>query len=74
MSGPVANALQILGRLSVFSKLEQVAQLRGKHVDEILALAHRVAVLYEGAIVGELDALSATPKQIGLLMAGGTAA
>jgi simple sugar transport system ATP-binding protein len=40
-------------------------------LDEILALADRIAVLYEGAIVGELDAASATVEEIGLLMAGG---
>ena len=40
-------------------------------LDEILALADRVAVMYEGAIVAELDASAATPEEIGFLMAGG---
>jgi simple sugar transport system ATP-binding protein len=45
--------------------------LISEDLDEILALADRVAVIYEGAIVGELDASSATVEEIGLLMAGG---
>jgi general nucleoside transport system ATP-binding protein len=40
-------------------------------LDEILALADRVAVMYEGAIVGELDASAAGSEEIGFLMAGG---
>jgi ABC-type uncharacterized transport system ATPase subunit len=45
--------------------------LISEDLDEILALADRVAVIYEGAIVGELDASTATVEEIGLLMAGG---
>jgi simple sugar transport system ATP-binding protein len=45
--------------------------LISEDLDEILALADRVAVLYEGAIVGERDAASATIEELGLLMAGG---
>jgi ABC-type Na+ transport system ATPase subunit NatA len=45
--------------------------LISEDLDEILALADRIAVIYEGAIVGELDATSATVEEIGLLMAGG---
>jgi simple sugar transport system ATP-binding protein len=45
--------------------------LISEDLDEILALADRVAVIYEGAIVGELDAATATVEEIGLLMAGG---
>jgi general nucleoside transport system ATP-binding protein len=45
--------------------------LIGEDLDEILALADRVAVMYEGRLVGELDAGTATREQIGLLMAGG---
>jgi general nucleoside transport system ATP-binding protein len=44
--------------------------LISEDLDEILALADRVAVIYEGAIIGELDAEAATVDQIGLLMAG----
>jgi general nucleoside transport system ATP-binding protein len=48
--------------------------LFSEDLDEILALADRIVVMYEGAIVGELDAASATIEDLGLLMAGGRAA
>jgi simple sugar transport system ATP-binding protein len=46
--------------------------LISEDLDEILALADRIAVIYEGAIVGEVTATSATVEEIGLLMAGGS--
>ena len=39
-------------------------------LDEVLALAHRIAVMYEGRIVAVLDAAGATREEVGLLMAG----
>jgi general nucleoside transport system ATP-binding protein len=45
--------------------------LISEDLDEILALADRVAVMYEGAIAGERDASTATVEELGLLMAGG---
>jgi simple sugar transport system ATP-binding protein len=48
--------------------------LISEDLDEILALADRVAVMYEGRVVGELDAETASIDEIGLLMAGGQAA
>jgi simple sugar transport system ATP-binding protein len=47
--------------------------LISEDLDEILALADRVAVMYEGRIVGERAAEDATVAEIGLLMAGGEA-
>jgi ABC-type uncharacterized transport system ATPase subunit len=46
--------------------------LLSEDLDEILALADRVAVMYEGRIVGEVDPAQATVAEIGLLMAGGS--
>jgi simple sugar transport system ATP-binding protein len=40
-------------------------------LDEILELADRVAVIYEGAIAGEMPASGAAVEEIGLMMAGG---
>jgi simple sugar transport system ATP-binding protein len=40
-------------------------------LDEILELADRVVVIYEGTIVGEMPAADADVEEIGLLMAGG---
>jgi ABC-type uncharacterized transport system ATPase subunit len=45
--------------------------LVSEDLDEILALADRIVVMYEGAIAGEVDAGSATVEEIGYLMAGG---
>jgi general nucleoside transport system ATP-binding protein len=45
--------------------------LLSEDLDEILALADRIAVMYEGRIAGERDARSATVEELGLLMAGG---
>ncbi len=47
--------------------------LLSEYLDEILALADRVVVMYEGAIVGELEASTATVEELGYLMAGGEA-
>jgi ABC-type uncharacterized transport system ATPase subunit len=49
----------------------QVAVLLiSEDLDEVLTLSDRIAVMYEGAIVGEADARTATVEEIGLLMAG----
>jgi simple sugar transport system ATP-binding protein len=45
--------------------------LISEDLDEIRTLADRIAVMYEGAIVGERDASTATVEELGLLMAGG---
>jgi general nucleoside transport system ATP-binding protein len=45
--------------------------LISEDLDEILALADRVAVMFDGRVVGEVDAETATVEEIGLLMAGG---
>jgi ABC-type uncharacterized transport system ATPase subunit len=48
--------------------------LISEDLDEILALADRVDVMYEGRIVGSFDARTADVHEIGLLMTGGSAA
>ena len=44
--------------------------LISEDLDEILALSDRIAVIYEGEIVGVLPASEATPERLGLMMAG----
>ncbi len=44
--------------------------LISEDLDEILALSDRIAVIYEGEIVGLLPAHEATPERLGLLMSG----
>jgi general nucleoside transport system ATP-binding protein len=45
--------------------------LISEDLDEILALADRIAVMYEGTIAGETTREAADVEEIGLLMAGG---
>jgi ABC-type uncharacterized transport system ATPase subunit len=45
--------------------------LISEDLDEILALADRIAVMYEGEVVGEVDRAGASVDEIGLMMAGG---
>jgi len=39
-------------------------------LDEVMNLADRILVMYEGEIVGQLDPASTTPQELGLYMAG----
>lgn len=41
-------------------------------LDEIMNVSDRIAVIYEGKIVGIVDANDATENQLGLMMAGGS--
>ena len=72
------RGLDVAGIETVHSYLRQAASdgvgvlLISEDLDEILALADRIVVMYEGAVAGERDAESATAEDIGLLMAGGT--
>jgi ABC-type uncharacterized transport system ATPase subunit len=45
--------------------------LLSEDLDEILALADRVVVVYEGELTGDFDPVTATVEEIGLAMAGG---
>jgi general nucleoside transport system ATP-binding protein len=47
--------------------------LISEDLDEVRALSDRIAVMYEGAVVGEVDAATATVEELGLMMAGTTA-
>jgi simple sugar transport system ATP-binding protein len=48
--------------------------LISEDLDELMTLSDRIVVIYEGRLVGEVDAASAVVEEIGLLMAGGGAA
>ncbi|QIB26416.1 ABC transporter ATP-binding protein [Caloranaerobacter azorensis] len=42
-------------------------------LDEVMALADRIGVIYDGKLVGVLNAEEATEKKLGIMMAGGKA-
>lgn len=42
-------------------------------LDEVMALADRIAVIYDGKIVGIVPGKGATEKELGIMMAGGNA-
>ena len=66
------GAIEAVHRL-LLERREQGAAilLVSEDLDEILALADRVDVMYEGQIVGSFDARTADVHEIGLLMTGG---
>jgi ABC-type uncharacterized transport system ATPase subunit len=49
---------------------EAAILLISEDLDELLALADRIAVLYGGRVMGSVPAAGADPEQLGLLMAG----
>jgi general nucleoside transport system ATP-binding protein len=71
------RGLDVAGIETVHSYLREAARqgvgvlMISEDLDEILALADRIVVLYEGAVAGERDAETATVEDLGLLMAGG---
>lgn len=44
--------------------------LISEDLDEIMTLSDRIAVLFEGEVMGIMDQVDATPEKLGLLMAG----
>jgi simple sugar transport system ATP-binding protein len=71
------RGLDVAGIETVHSYLRDAAAtgvgvlLISEDLDEILAIADRVAVMYEGSVVGEREVGTATVEELGLLMAGG---
>jgi simple sugar transport system ATP-binding protein len=47
--------------------------LISSELDELMTLSDRIAVLFEGRIVGEVNPQNTTAQEIGLLMTGGHA-
>jgi simple sugar transport system ATP-binding protein len=65
------GSIQYIHRQIVAKRDEGVAVLvDSSELDEVLALADRIAVMYRGRIVGVLDRSEATRERVGLLMAG----
>ena len=65
-------AIETVHRLLLERRKDGAAILLiSEDLDEILALADRIDVMYEGRIVGSFDAAMADVHEIGLLMTGG---
>jgi simple sugar transport system ATP-binding protein len=58
------------GYLRQAAERQVAVLLISEDLDEVLTLADRIAVMYEGAIMGEVDARTANVEDLGLLMAG----
>ena len=67
--GAVENVHQLLLRRRAAGA---AILLMSEELDELIALSDRILVMYEGRIVGAMDAAEADVEQIGLLMTGGT--
>ena len=66
-----------MGAIEYIHKQLVAARDEGKAVllvslelDEVLNVSDRIVVMYEGEIVAEMDAASATPEELGLYMSG----
>ena len=67
------GSIQYIHRRIVEARDQGLAVLlNSSELDEVLALADRVVVMYRGAIVGEVSAADATREAVGMLMAGAT--
>jgi ABC-type uncharacterized transport system ATPase subunit len=70
------QGLDIAARDFVHDELQRRAEdgmamlFLSTEIDEILALSHRVAVLYRFAIIGIVDGKDLTPERLGYLMGG----
>jgi general nucleoside transport system ATP-binding protein len=65
------GSIEYIHRRLVQKRDEGVAVLLiSVELDEIMALSDRIAVMYEGKIVGTVDADKVTREELGLLMAG----
>jgi simple sugar transport system ATP-binding protein len=65
------GAIEAIHRLLVEHRNRGAAILLiSEELDEIFSLADRIAVMYEGQIVGEMPAEGADIHKIGLMMAG----
>jgi simple sugar transport system ATP-binding protein len=65
------GATEYIHRRLIEQRSEGTAILMvSEDLDEIFALSDRIAVIYEGQIIGSVDPHTATREQVGLMMAG----
>jgi general nucleoside transport system ATP-binding protein len=63
----------VRGLLATVAREGAGVLLISEDLDELLMLADRIAVMYAGRVVGELDAKATDKGELGLLMAGAAA-
>ena len=68
--GPEETGRGFLGRLLDQRAKGTATLLLSEDLDEIMALSDRIAVMYEGEIVGVVERDAATGEGLGLMMAG----
>jgi simple sugar transport system ATP-binding protein len=69
--GVDVGAAEYIHRRLIEQRGQQTAILIiSEDLDEVLALSDRILVMYEGAIIGEVDPAAASRAQLGLMMAG----
>jgi ABC-type uncharacterized transport system ATPase subunit len=66
----IAAARYVHDRLREQAKAGKAVLIISEDLDEVIALANRILVMYEGRIIGEADARATTREAIGLMMAG----
>jgi len=68
------GSIQYIHRRIVDARDQGLAVLlNSSELDEVLALADRIIVMYRGGVIGEVSAQDATRESVGLLMAGAVA-
>ncbi|WP_309493748.1 ABC transporter ATP-binding protein [Candidatus Hecatella orcuttiae] len=71
-SGLDVGATEYIQRMLLEQRRRGVAILLiSEDLDEIMALSDRIAVMYQGKIVGTVEAKAAQREEVGLMMAGG---
>jgi simple sugar transport system ATP-binding protein len=73
MQGLDLNAVTAVWNALLRARESAGVLLVSSDLDEILRFSDRIAVLYEGRIVGEFTAAEASRERVGLLMAGADA-
>ncbi len=69
----VGSIQYIHGRIVEARDAGLAVLLNSSELDEVLALADRIVVMYRGSLIGEMAGADATRESVGLLMAGATA-
>ena len=68
--GPLARRQRTKVMLTKSNGMEISTAISKNPADEIMAVSDRIAVMYEGRIVGTVDADKVSREELGLMMAG----